>query len=98
MAPSAAADSSSSEDDDNDVNVGLAIGLAVPLGLLTLFVLVYFAWYQNSCGIFGKKDKELSTPLIEDGGSDTHKRLSGSGAETSFGDDMIAKESGSSKV
>lgn len=65
MAPTAITDSSGSDDDDN-VNLGLAIGLGVPLGLLLLFVLVYFTWYQNSCGFFAKSEADMFVPLMED--------------------------------
>jgi hypothetical protein len=82
-APTAVPETSGSDDDDG-VNEALAIGLAVPLGLLSLFCLVYFAWYRNSCGVFAQSDS-LKVPLIED-----DQQGHGAGEET------ISKETGSS--
>ena len=64
MAPTADIDTHGSGDDD-DVNTALAVGLAVPLGILSLFCLVYFAWYQNVRGLFNKSDS-LKVSLMDD--------------------------------
>lgn len=65
MAPTLPVDTSSSSDDDS-VNTALAVGLAVPLGLLSIFCLVYFGWYQNLCGIFKKSDSLKASLLNSD--------------------------------
>lgn len=96
MAPTAFTDSSGTGDDDDDVNLGLAIGLAVPLGLLSLFVLVYFAWYQNSCGFFAKSEPDMFVPLMEEDHVGRARKKSvevDPGVETTFEGDEKEKES-----
>lgn len=65
-----------SDSDNDDVNEGVAIGLAVPLGLLTIFCLVYFVWYQNYCGLFSSKSN-MSEPLMSDQGDEEAALKSG---------------------
>ena len=65
MAPTAAVDTSS--DDDDATTTALAVGLGVPLAILSLFCLIYFAWYQNSCGVF-ESESNMKVPLMETDG------------------------------
>lgn len=67
LAPTMAIDTNDSEDDDN-VNTALAVGLGVPLGILCLFILVYFGWWQNSCGLFKKEDSMKVVLMDNEGG------------------------------
>jgi hypothetical protein len=81
LAPTFGVDTSGSDDDD--VNTAIAVGLAVPLGILCIFCIVYFAWYQNVCGLFRKSDS-LKVSLLEENGGD--------------GGEEIAKDSSSLNV
>ena len=47
--------------------MALTLGLAIPLALLSLFIIIYFSWHQNICGIFEDGDK-LKSPLMQDDG------------------------------
>lgn len=80
--PSAGTPDSNSGSDDDDDNVALAVGLSVPLALLSLFCLVYFTWYRNSCGFF-EESNALKAPLVLDEEDDSA---------------VISKETGSSNV
>ena len=68
MAPTSFTEKKSNDDDNNDDNQALIIGLTVPLAIITAVVVVYFIYWKNSCGLFGKSVTMQQT-LLDDHGN-----------------------------
>jgi nitrogen fixation-related uncharacterized protein len=64
-APTSESKTRSGGDDDDDFDQALAIGLSVPLAIIAVAVIVYFVWWKNACGLFGKNAPMTEELLVD---------------------------------